>query len=171
MCILNVMSLYFLRLWVFFLDPERAWGFSRDRLFERRRYGGTFSMSCFFFFFFFFFQNFHSHSFCISHTPHRHPEPLIYQSPADSPSPFVQPANNNSNNKKHPQEDLYIYLALWESQCKYLLTPPVFSFFFFCLCFKVPTRWRVLVLHAQQHGKQRSKVLARKKRKLNRYNK
>ena len=83
-----------------------------------------------FFFFFFFFQNFHSHSFCISHTPHRHPEPLIYQSPADSPSPFVQPANNNSNNKKHPQEDLYIYLALWESQCKYLLTPPVFSFFF-----------------------------------------
>ena len=85
----------------------------------------------FFFFFFFFFQNFHSHSFCISHTPHRHPEPLIYQSPADSPSPFVQPANNNSNNKKHPQEDLYIYLALWESQCKYLLTTTVFFFFFF----------------------------------------
>ena len=85
---------------------------------------------CHVFFFFFFFQNFHSHSFCILHTPHQHPEPLIYQSPADSPSPFVQPANNNSNNKKHPQEDLYIYLALWESQCKYLLTTTVFFFFF-----------------------------------------
>ena len=80
------------------------------------------------FFFFFFKTSIPTHF--ASHTHHINIQNLSFTNPRQTHQvhSFSQ---QTTTAKKYPQEDLYIYLALWESQCKYLLTPPVFFFFFF----------------------------------------
>ena len=108
MCILNVMSLYFLRLWVFFLNPERAWGFSRDRLFEKRRYGGTFSMSCFFFFFFFFKTSIPIHF--ASHTHHIDIQNLSFTNPRQTHQVHSFSQQTTTATTKNTPKRIYIFI-------------------------------------------------------------